>query len=121
MMIEFTDSFSQACVAEGCAASPELRKRLVAELLIPMFARPLSDTGQVIGKPIIKPNTQLHKTLLFVSPRDLIDNLPIEIGFCRYTCLCDANGVPCDEWQRTINGIYLNHGSNAQPRWSVHT
>lgn len=60
MMIEFTDSFSQACVAEACAAFPDLRKRLMVELVLPMFVRPLNDVGQEIGKPIIKSNPIQH-------------------------------------------------------------
>lgn len=85
-MIEFTDSFSQAFVAEACAAFPELRNRLAIELILPMFARPLNTMGQVIGKPIVAPHSQLHKTVLFVFPRDVIEHLPKEIAFCRYVC-----------------------------------
>lgn len=120
-MIEFSDSFSQACVAEACAAFPDLRRRLMVELILPMFARPLNERGETTGQPIIKPNPTLHKTLLFVSPRDLVEHLPKEIGFCRYRCTCNENGRPTDVWQRSINGIYYNHGSNQQPNWSVHT
>ncbi|MEL4241121.1 hypothetical protein AAEH93_21795, partial [Shewanella xiamenensis] len=39
----------------------------------------------------------------------------------RYVCPCDSYGVPTGEWQRVINGVYFNHGSNEQPNWSVHT
>lgn len=120
-MIEFTDSFSQACVAEACAAFPDLRRRLMVELILPMFARPLNERGETTGQPIIKPNPTLQKTLLFVSPRDLIEYLPKEIGFCRYRCACNEHGQPTDVWQRSVNGIYYNHGSNQQPNWSVHT
>jgi hypothetical protein len=120
-MIEFTDSFSQACVAEACAAFPELRNRILTELVLPMFVRPLNNRGQVIGEPLVKPNTSLYKTLLFVSPRDLVEHLPKEIGFCRFKCACDEYGNPVGHWSRVINGIYLNSGSNQQSRWSVHT
>jgi len=120
-MIEFTDSFSQACVAEACAAFPGLRNRLMTELVFPMFSRPLNEIGQEIGKPIIKPNPTLHKTLLFVSPRDLVEHLPREISFCRFTCPCDTSGQPSDKWKCSINGIYFNHGDNTKPNWSVHT
>lgn len=120
-MIEFTDSFSQACVAEACAAFPDLRKRLMVELVLPMFSRPLNEFGKVIGKPIIKPNPTLHKTLLFVSPNDMEEHLPKEIGFCRFTCTCNGRGQPTDKWKRSINGIYFNHGNNTKPNWSVHT
>lgn len=120
-MIEFTDSFSQACVAEACAAFPDLRKRLMVEFVLPMFARPLYEGGKVIGKPIIKPNPTLHKTLLFVSQRDMVDHLPKEIGFCRFTCTCNDSGQPTDQWKCSINGIYFNHGNNTKPNWSVHT
>ena len=120
-MIEFTDSFSQACVAEACAAFPDLRKRLMVELVLPMFVRPLNDVGQEIGKPIIKPNPTLNKTILFVSRRDLVEHIPKEIGFSRFVCTCNEHGQPTQEWQRTINGIYYNHGNNQQPNWSVHT
>ncbi|MCT7941331.1 hypothetical protein [Shewanella holmiensis] len=120
-MIEFTDSFSQACVAEACAAFPDLRKRLMVELILPMFARPLDPAGNQAGKPIVKPNSYLQKTVLFVAARDLIDHLPKEIGFCRFTCHCNEHGQPTDVWQRTINGVYYNHGDNQQPNWCVHT
>ncbi|MGI2160738.1 hypothetical protein ACRN9X_03310 [Shewanella oncorhynchi] len=120
-MIEFTDSFSQACVAEACAAFPELRNRLTVELILPMFVRPLNAMGQVIGKPIVAPNPKLHKTVLSVFHRDVVEHLPKEIAFCRYVCSCDSYGVPTGEWQRVINGVYFNHGSNEQPNWSVHT
>lgn len=120
-MIEFTDSFSQACVAEACAAFPELRNRLVTELILPMFVRPLNESGQVTGQPVVQPNPKLYKTLLYVSHGDLIEHLPREIGFCRFVRPCDAYGCPTGEWQRVLNGIYFNHGNNEQPSWSVHT
>jgi hypothetical protein len=120
-MIEFTDSFSQACVAEACAAFPELRTRLTLDLMLPMFERPLNAMGQATGHPIVQPNRELYKTLLFVSAKDLNDHLPKEISFCRYVCPCDLSGLPSGEWRRAINGIYFNHGCNKHSKWSVHT
>lgn len=88
-MIVFSDSFSQACVAEACSTSPKLLNRLALELTLPIFARPLDGEGHVIGPPAIAPLSTLRRTLLVVSPSDLIEHLPKEITFVRQQCLCN--------------------------------
>ncbi|QGS59034.1 hypothetical protein [Shewanella algae] len=120
-MIEFTDSFSQAAVAEACQAFPELRAYLLRELTLPTFERPLNDTGEVIGAPQVMPLTSLRKTVLYVSHKDIDGHIPREIGFCRYLQRCDTYGVPFGPWLKVINGCYFNHGSNTQPNWSAHS
>ncbi|MGI2259404.1 hypothetical protein [Shewanella sp. GXUN23E] len=120
-MIVFSDSFSQACVAEACSASPQLLNRLALELTLPIFNRPLDNEGHVIGPPAIEPLSTLRRTLLLVSPRDLIEHIPKEIAFVRQQCLCNVYGQPTGEWQRIINGVYYNHGSNESPDWQSHT
>ncbi|ABO23126.1 hypothetical protein SHLO109777_11670 [Shewanella loihica] len=120
-MIEFTDSFSQASVAEACTAFPELLKRLSLELTLPTFERPLDNNGHIIGPAAIEPPKALRKTVLYVCQRDMLGHLPKEIGFCRYQRQCDQYGTPEGEWQKILNGIYYNHGNNDHPSWSCHT
>lgn len=67
------------------------------------------------------PNPALHKTVLYVSPREMREHLPREIRFVRLRCACDAAAQPVGEWQRVIVGAYVNHGSNDAPDWSSHT
>ena len=120
-MIEFTDSFSQAAVAEACLAFPELLQRLSLELTLPLFIRPLDDRGRIAGPAQVDPPQSLRKTLLFVSSRDMVEHLPKEIGFCRYLKHCDQYGTPHGEWRMILNGIYYNHGDNRHSQWSCHT
>ncbi|MCE9679195.1 hypothetical protein LZP69_08410 [Shewanella sp. AS1] len=120
-MIEFTDSFSQAAVAEACSAFPNLLNRLSLELTLPIFLRQTDDNGDISGPAEISPPKQLRKTQLFVSSRDMVDNLPKEIGFCRLVRDCDTYGTPHGEWRMILNGCYYNHGDNAHPQWSSHT
>lgn len=120
-MIEFTDSFSQAAVAEACSASPQLLNLLAIQLTLPVFIRPFDDKGHLTGAPEIKPLCSLRKTVLWVSKRDLVGHLPKEITFVRQSCSCNDNGQPAGEWQRIINGVYYNHGSNESPDWRCHT
>lgn len=47
--------------------------------------------------------------------------LPTEINFVRFRCDCDTTGQPIGDWQRTIVGVYINHGSNEDPDWCSHT
>lgn len=114
-MIEFTDSFSQAAVAEAMCAHAEL------QLKLPGFAYAHDMEGRRIGGPLVAPNPVLHKTTLFVSPRDMREHLPRDINFTRFRCACNAAGQPVGEWQRVIVGAYVNHGSNDAPDWSSHT
>ncbi|WP_249554934.1 hypothetical protein [Shewanella sp. 8A] len=120
-MIEFTDSFSQAAVAEACSASPALLERICLELTLPIFVRPRNEDGDICGPAQIIPPDRLRKTQLFVSHRDMVNNQPKEIGFCHLVQDCDEYGVPYGEWRKLINGCYYNHGDNAHPQWSSHT
>ena len=120
-MIEFTDSFSQAAVAQALCTHPDLVQMLSHQLALPSFAYAYDMEGQRIGGPLIVPNPVLCKTWLFVSPRNMREALPTEINFVRFRCDCDAAGQPIGDWQRTIVGAYINHGSNEDPDWSSHT
>ncbi|MEL4252189.1 hypothetical protein AAEH72_14365 [Shewanella xiamenensis] len=120
-MIEFTDSFSQAAVAEACSASPALLERICLELTLPIFVRPRNEDGDICGPAQIIPPDRLRKTQLFVSHRDMVNNQPKEIGFCHLVQDCDEYGAPYGEWRKLINGCYYNHGDNAHPQWSSHT
>lgn len=120
-MIEFTDSFSQAAVAEACSAFPDLLKRLSLELTLQIFERPLNEQGRIVGPAEVEPPKSLRKTVLYVCRRDMVEHLPKEIGFCRYLKHCDQYGTPHGEWLMILNGIYYNHGDNTAPRWSCHT
>ena len=120
-MIEFKDSFSQAAVAEAMRAHPGLAKLISQQLMLPGFAYAHDVEGRRIGGPLVAPNPVLHKTSLFVSPRDMREYLPREINFARFRCACNAVGQPVGEWQRVIVGAYVNHGSNDKPDWSSHT
>lgn len=120
-MIEFTDSFSQAAVAEACSAFPELLKRISLELTLQIFERPLDEQYRVIGPAEVTPPTSLRKTVLCVCRSDMVGHLPKEISFCRYLRHCDQYGTPEGDWRKILNGIYYNHGDNAHPQWSSHT
>ncbi|WP_324010890.1 hypothetical protein [Aeromonas hydrophila] len=120
-MIEFNDSFSQAAVAEAMCAHLALAKLISQQLMLPGFAYAHDVEGRRIGGPLVAPNPVLHKTMLFVSPRDMREHLPREINFARFRCACNATGQPVGEWQRVIVGAYVNHGSNDKPDWSSHT
>ncbi|WMX35177.1 hypothetical protein RE654_02660 [Aeromonas caviae] len=120
-MIEFNDSFSQAAVAEAMCAHAGLAKLISQPLMLPGFAYAHDVEGRRIGGPLVAPNPVLHKTMLFVSPRDMREHLPREINFARFCCPCNAVGQPVGEWQRVIVGAYVNHGSNDAPDWSSHT
>ncbi|WOQ14084.1 hypothetical protein [Aeromonas media] len=120
-MIEFNDSFSQAAVAEAMCTHTGLAKLISHQLTLPSFAYAHDVEGRRIGGPLIQPNPVLHKTVLYVSPREMREHLPREISFVRLRCPCNAAGQPAGEWQRVIVGAYVNHGSNDAPDWSSHT
>ncbi|MBO1273533.1 hypothetical protein J3L11_18020 [Shewanella sp. 4t3-1-2LB] len=120
-MIEFTDSFSQAAVAEACSAFPDLHRRISLALTLYIFERPLDKHGHITGPPTIAPLDTICKTVLFVCRSDMDGHLPKEIGFCRYLKHCDPYGTPQGEWQKILNGSYLNHGDNTHPQWRCHT
>lgn len=120
-MIEFTDSFSQAAVAEAMCAHPQLALLITHQLMLPSFAYEHDAEGKCSGGPLVQPNPTLQKTMLFVSPRDMREHLPREISFMRFSRTCDRAGQPIAEWQRFIVGAYVNHGSNEVPNWSSHT
>ncbi|MFM5075508.1 hypothetical protein [Aeromonas hydrophila] len=120
-MIEFNDSFSQAAVAEAMCAHPALAKLISQQLMLPGFAYAHDVEGRRIGGPLVAPNPVLHKTTLFVSPRDMSEHLPREINFAWWERECNNLGYPVGEWRRTIVGAYVNHGSNDKPDWSSHT
>ncbi|MDQ1885336.1 hypothetical protein RA180_15210 [Aeromonas salmonicida] len=120
-MIEFNDSVSQAAVAEAMGAHPALAKLISQQLMLPGFAYAHDVEGRRIGGPLVAPNPVLHKTMLFVSPRDMREHLPREINFARFRRTCNATGQPVGEWLRVIVGAYANHGSNDAPDWSSHT
>lgn len=104
-MIEFNDSFSQAAVAEAMGAHPALAKLISQQLMLPAFAYAHDVEGRCIGGPLVAPNPVLHKTTLFVSPRDMREHLPREINFARFRCACNAAGQPVGEWQRVIRSL----------------
>jgi len=120
-MIEFIDSFSQAAVAEAMCAYPGLTKIITQQLMLPDFAYVHDIEGRRISNPLVAPNPMLHKTIVFVSPRDMREHLPREINFARFRCACNTAGQQVGEWQRVIVGAYVNHGSNDVPDWSNHT
>ncbi|HEH9431387.1 TPA: hypothetical protein SIA29_002225 [Aeromonas sobria] len=120
-MIEFNDSFSQAAVAEAMCAHAGFAKLISQQLMLPGFAYAHDVEGRRIGGPLVVPSPVLHKTTLFVSPRDMREHLPREINFARFRCACNAAGQLVGEWQRVIVGAYVNHGSNDAPDWSSHT
>ena len=91
-MIEFTYSFSQAAVAEAMCAYSGLAKLISQQLMLPGFAYTHDVEGQRIGGPLVVPNPVLHKTTLFVSPRDMREHLPREINFAHFRCACNAAG-----------------------------
>jgi len=93
-MIEFNDSFSQAAVAEAMCAHSGLAKLISQQLMLPSFAYAHDVEGRRIGGPLVAPNPVLHKTTLFVSPRDMREHLPREINFARFRCACNAAGQP---------------------------
>ncbi|UNP89279.1 hypothetical protein MNZ22_02055 [Aeromonas encheleia] len=99
-MIEFNDSFSQAAVAEAMCTHPGLTQLIAHQLMLPGFAYAHDIEGRRLGGPLVLPNPVLHKTLLFVSPRDMREHLPREINFARFRCPCNAAGQPVGEWQR---------------------
>ncbi len=88
-MIEFNDSFSQAAVAEAMCAHLALAKLISQQLMLPGFAYAHDVDGRRIGGPLEAPNPVLHKTTLFVSPRDMREHLPREINFACFRCNCD--------------------------------
>lgn len=83
-MIEFTDSFSQAAVAEACSASPELLKRISLELTLQIFERPLNALGHITEPAEVNALMFIRKTVLYVCQRVMMNHLPKEIGFCRF-------------------------------------
>ncbi|MCS3791227.1 hypothetical protein [Aeromonas hydrophila] len=87
-MIEFNDSFSQAAVAESMCAHSGLAKLISQQLMLPSFAYAHDVEGWRIGGPLVAPNPVLHKTMLFVSTRDMREHLPREINFVRFRCAC---------------------------------
>lgn len=120
-MIEFNDSFSQAAVAQALCAHPGLTKLITHQLMLSGFAYAHDVEGRRIGGPLIQPSPVLHKTVLYVSPREMREHLPREISFVRFRCACNTAGQPQGEWRRVIVGAYVNHGSNEAPDWSSHT
>ncbi len=74
-MIEFTDSFSQAAVAEAMCPSRACQAHQSAVDAAGLCLCPRWE-GRRIGGPLVAPNPVLHKTSLFVSPRDMREYLP---------------------------------------------
>ena len=74
-MIEFTDSFSQAAVAEAMCAHPGLAKLISQQLMLPGFAYAHDVEGRRIGGPLVAPNPGCTK------PRSLSAH-----GICVSTC-----------------------------------
>lgn len=120
-MIEFNDSFTQVAVAQAMSAHGELHDLIAYQLTFPKWAHDYDETGKRTGPDKIQPVTRMYKTTLYVSPRDMVDTLPREIGFARWQRECNECGQPIGEWQRTIVGAYFNHGTNDNPNWSSHT
>ncbi|MGY3896427.1 hypothetical protein [Aeromonas enterica] len=120
-MIECNDSLSKAAVAEVLRAHSGLVKLINQQLMLPGFTYAHDVEGRRIGGPLVRPNPVLHKTKLFVSPREMCEHLPREINFAQFRCPRNAAGQPIGEWQRVIVGAYVNHGSNDAPDWSSHT
>lgn len=92
-MIEFTDSFSQAAVAEACSAFPDLLKRLSLELTLQIFERPLNEQGRIIGPAKVEPPKSLRNDRVVClqarhgrasSQRDWLLPLPQTLRSIRY-------------------------------------
>ena len=120
-MIEFNDSFTQVAVAQAMSAHGDLHRLITYQLTFPKWAHDYDETGKRTGPDKIKPMPTMHKTSLFASPLDMVDNLPREINFAWWERECNDLGYPIGEWRRTIVGAYVNHGSNDAPDWSSHT
>ncbi len=120
-MIEFNDSFTQVAVAQAMSVHSDLHRLIAYQLTFPKWAHDYDETGKRTGPDKIKPVPTMHKTTLFVSPLDMVDNLPREINFAWWERECNDLGYPVGEWRRTIVGAYVNHGSNDKPDWSSHT
>ena len=120
-MIEFNDSFTQVAVAQAMSAHGDLPRLITYQLTFPKWAHDYDETGKRTGPDKIKPLPTMHKTTLFVSPLDMVENLPREINFAWWERECNDLGYPVGEWRRTIVGAYVNHGSNDKPDWSSHT
>ncbi|MFM5338931.1 hypothetical protein ACET9K_08330 [Aeromonas enteropelogenes] len=56
-------------------ANPALAKLISLQLMLPGFAYAHDAEGRRIGGPLMV-NPVLHKTTLFVSPRDMLEHLP---------------------------------------------
>ncbi|MFB2927473.1 hypothetical protein [Aeromonas hydrophila] len=80
-MIEFNDSFTQVAVAQAMSAHGDLHRLITYQLTFPKWALDYDETGKRTGPDKIKPVPTMHKTSLFVSPLDMVDNLPREINF----------------------------------------
>lgn len=95
-MIEFTNSFSQAAEAEACSAFPGLLKRISLELTLQIFERPLDALGHITEPAEVNAPMSIHKTVIYVCQRDMVNHLPKEIGFCHFatnTVLKMANSI----------------------------
>jgi hypothetical protein len=82
-MIEFTDNFSQAAVAETCSAFSDLLK-LSLELTPQIFERSLDALGHITEPAEVNALMFICKTVFYVCMRGMVDHLPKEIGFCRF-------------------------------------
>ena len=120
-MIEFNDSFTQVAVAQAMSVHSDLHRLITYQLTFPKWALDYDETGKRTGPDKIKPVPTMHKTSLFVSPLDMVDNQPREINFAWWERECNDLGYPVGEWRRTIVGAYFNHGTNDNPNWSSHT
>lgn len=120
-MIEYSDSFSQAAVSEACRQHEDLHQLVAFKLMLVFWEYPYDEQGKRTGPSVIAPPKKMRKVTLYVSPRDMVGELPREIGFAWWHNECDDSGHPKGEWQREIVGAFFNHGTNEAPNWGSHT
>ena len=108
-MIEFNDSFTQVAVAQAMSVHSDLHRLIAYQLTFPKWAHDYDETGKRTGPDKIKPLPTMHKTTLFVSPLDMVENLPREINFAWWGVSATTSAI---RW-----GVATHHcGCLLQPR-----
>lgn len=137
-MLTFRDSFSQMAVSEAARKYPEVKDQLAQWVigsnfwpqicLTPEEDRATTNPASWQYSTIVYPEeSHLKKIELYVCGNDVNKEtgIPREINFNYYYCKCDKYGIPIEDWKYggvwCNTGALINHGTESEPKWSVHT
>lgn len=137
-MLTFRDSFSQMAVSEAATKYPKVREQIAqwvigsnqwpSVCLTPEGERDKINPAEWEYSKIVYPEeSHLKKIELYVCRNDVNKEtgIPREINFNYYYCKCDKYGIPDNEWKHggvwCNTGAMINHGTEENPSWSIHT